>query len=190
MFKGSREKLMYVIGIHTDSKKTDVLCTVDVDPDSPTYCQIIHKLRMLAVGDELHHSGWNICSSCHGSSCKRDTLVLPCLMSDRIYFIDTSEEKVPKIKKKSAAEAHRMFVEVYGDTAPTDKSCRERFRRFKDENFSVEDKPRSGQSNQFEDKDLEAVLEEDQSQTQEELAESLEVTQQALSVRLRAIEMI
>jgi len=24
--------------------------------------------------------------------------------------------------KKSAAEAHRMLVEVYGDTAPTDKS--------------------------------------------------------------------
>ena len=27
--------------------------------------------------------------------------------------------------KKSAAEAHLMLVEVYGDTAPTDKSCRE-----------------------------------------------------------------
>jgi len=27
--------------------------------------------------------------------------------------------------KKSAAEAHRMLVEVYSDTAPTDKSCRE-----------------------------------------------------------------
>jgi len=27
--------------------------------------------------------------------------------------------------KKSAAEAHRMLVEVYGDTAPTDKSYRE-----------------------------------------------------------------
>jgi len=27
--------------------------------------------------------------------------------------------------KKSAAEAHRMLIEVYGDTAPTDKSCRE-----------------------------------------------------------------
>jgi len=27
--------------------------------------------------------------------------------------------------KKSAAEAHRMLVKVYGDTAPTDKSCRE-----------------------------------------------------------------
>ncbi|KYM81032.1 Chromatin complexes subunit BAP18 [Atta colombica] len=37
--------------------------------------------------------------------------------------------------KKSAAEAHRMLVEVYGDTAPTDKSCREWFRRFKDGDF-------------------------------------------------------
>jgi len=34
--------------------------------------------------------------------------------------------------KKSAAEAHRMLVEVYSDTAPTDKSYREWFRRFKE----------------------------------------------------------
>jgi len=47
--------------------------------------------------------------------------------------------------KKSAVEAHQMLVEVYSDTAPTDKSCREWFRRFKDGDFSVEDKPRSGQ---------------------------------------------
>ena len=40
--------------------------------------------------------------------------------------------------KKSAAETHRMFVEVYNDTAPTNKSCREWFRRFKDGDFSVE----------------------------------------------------
>ena len=61
---------------------------------------------------------------------------------------------------------------------------------FKDRGFSVEDKPRSGQPKKFEDKELEALLEEDQSQTQEELAESLEVTQQAVSVRLRAMGMI
>jgi len=79
-----------------------------------------------------------------------------------------------------------MLVEVYGDTALTDKSCREWFRRFKDGDFNVEDKPRSGQSKKFEDKELEALLEEDQSQTQEELAESLRVTQQAVSIRLRA----
>jgi len=33
-----------------------------------------------------------------------------------------------------------MLVEVYGDTAPIDKSCREWFRHFKDGDFSVEDK--------------------------------------------------
>jgi len=63
--------------------------------------------------------------------------------------------------KKSAAEAHRMLVEVYNDTAPIDKSCREWFRRFKDGDFSVEDK---GQPKKFEDKELEALLKEDQSQ--------------------------
>jgi len=47
--------------------------------------------------------------------------------------------------------------------------------------FSVEDKPRFGLK-KFEDKELEALLEEDQSQTQEELAESLGVTQQAVSI--------
>jgi len=39
-------------------------------------------------------------------------------------------------------------------------------------------------------KNLEALLEEDQSQTQEELAESLGITQQTISVRLRAMGMI
>jgi len=82
-----------------------------------------------------------------------------------------------------------MLVEVYGDTAPTDKSCREWFRCFKDGDFSVEDKPCSGQPKKFEDKELEVLLEEDQNQTQEELAESLGVTQQAVS-RLRAMGMI
>ena len=68
------------------------------------------------------------------------------------------------------------------DTAPTDKSCGEWFRRFKDGDFSVENKPRSGQPKKFEDKELEALLEKDQSQMQEELAKSLGVTQQAVSV--------
>ena len=80
-----------------------------------------------------------------------------------------------------------MLVEVYGDTAPIDKSCREWFQCFKDGDFSVEDKPRSGQPKKFEDKELQALLEENQSQTQEELAESLGVIQQAVSVRLRAM---
>jgi len=47
--------------------------------------------------------------------------------------------------KKSAVEAHGILVEVYDDTAPTDKSCKEWFRYFKNGDFSVEDKSRSGQ---------------------------------------------
>ncbi|KAK9297777.1 hypothetical protein QLX08_008691 [Tetragonisca angustula] len=111
ILEGPREKLMYVVSIHTDENKSDVLCTVDVDPDSTDYCKIIHKLRMPHIGDELHHSGWNICSSCHNVPRKRDTLVLPCLMSDRVYFIDTSNERAPSIKKVlSPADVHRHGV--------------------------------------------------------------------------------
>nr|XP_033334103.1 methanethiol oxidase [Megalopta genalis] len=111
MTEGPREKLMYVVCVHTDPKKPDVLSTVDLDPESPTYCKIVHKLRMLHVGDELHHSGWNICSSCHDQPRKRDVLVLPTLMSDRVYFIDTSNERAPSIKKVlSPAEVHKHGV--------------------------------------------------------------------------------
>jgi len=62
------------------------------------------------------------------------------------------------------------------------QGCKEWFRRFKDRDFSVKDKPSSGQPKKFEDKELEALLEEDQSQMQEELAESLGITQQTVSV--------
>jgi len=76
------------LGVHVETYRTAVIF------------QIIHRLRMLEVGDELHHSGWNICSSCHDSSGKRrNILVLPCLMSDRVYLVDTCDDKAPKIKK-------------------------------------------------------------------------------------------
>ncbi|MBN3274184.1 SBP1 oxidase, partial [Polyodon spathula] len=51
--------------------------------------------------DELHHSGWNACSSCFGdSSRKRDKLILPALISSRIYVVDVgTAPRVPKIHK-------------------------------------------------------------------------------------------
>lgn len=122
MLKGPREKIMYTVCIHTDPKKADVLSTVDIDPESPTYCQIIHKLRMPNIGDELHHSGWNFCSSCHDATCKRDTMVLPCLMSDRVYFVDVSDERKPKIKKILEPEemhAHGVATPHTAHCSPT-----------------------------------------------------------------------
>ena len=50
--KGPREKILYIPAIYTGTavKKPDYLATVDVDPDSSSYCQIIHKLPMPYIG--------------------------------------------------------------------------------------------------------------------------------------------
>jgi len=64
--------------------------------------------------------------------------------------------------KKTAAEAHRMLIKAYDESAPTDKSCREWFRRFKSNDFSVDDKPRPGQPKKFED---EVLIDEDPCQS-------------------------
>ncbi len=48
---------------------------------------------MTHLGDELHHSGWNACSSCHDDPKRsRNRLILPSLISDRIYFVDTETD--------------------------------------------------------------------------------------------------
>ncbi|GFW14171.1 solute carrier family 23 member 1 [Trichonephila clavipes] len=41
--------------------------------------------------------------------------------------------------KKSAAEAHRMLSNTYGETAISERTCRELFQRFKNDDFDVED---------------------------------------------------
>lgn len=65
----------------TGREKPDFLATVDVDPNSPTYAKVVHRLPVPYLGDELHHSGWNACSSCHGDpSADRSFLVLPSLV--------------------------------------------------------------------------------------------------------------
>jgi len=67
--------------------------------------------------------------------------------------------------KKSAAEVYRMLVEVYGDTVPTDKSCREWFRCFKYGDFSVEASLWTAKKIRRQRRKEEALFEEDQSQT-------------------------
>ena len=72
--------------------------------------------------------------------------------------------------KKTAAEAHRELQKVYGDGALSKTTCRDWFRRFKDGDFDIDDRKREGRPKTFEDTDLEALLDEDPCQTQEELA--------------------
>ena len=72
------------------------------------------------------------------------------------------------IQNRSAAEVHRILVETYGDNALSDKTCRDWFRRFKNNDFKLEDKECSGAPKKFQDK-LEEILDEDRSQTLAEL---------------------
>ncbi|XP_050421456.1 methanethiol oxidase [Adelges cooleyi] len=100
---GKRETILYVVCIQPNSEivnKPDYLATVDVNPESPTYSQVIYRTYVEKVGDELHHFGWNTCSSCH-SDClkKRNKIILPALGSDRIYILDVSDERAPKLHK-------------------------------------------------------------------------------------------
>ncbi|KAL8184763.1 UNVERIFIED_CONTAM: Methanethiol oxidase [Gekko kuhli] len=62
---------------------------------------VIHRLTMPYINDELHHSGWNACSSCFGDSTKkRNRLVLPCFGSSRIYVVDTgTDQRAPRLCK-------------------------------------------------------------------------------------------
>jgi len=79
--------------------------------------------------------------------------------------------------KKSAAEAHRMLSNTYGETAISERTYREWFQRFKNGDFDVEDRHSGRREKIFEDAKLEALLEQDSCQNQEELARSLGVTQ-------------
>ncbi|KXZ56714.1 hypothetical protein GPECTOR_1g643 [Gonium pectorale] len=54
---GPREKLLYVPCVIPDHARPDYVATIDVDPESPTYKQVIHRLPMPHIGDELHHTG-------------------------------------------------------------------------------------------------------------------------------------
>ncbi|GAX80193.1 hypothetical protein CEUSTIGMA_g7631.t1 [Chlamydomonas eustigma] len=98
---GSREKLLYIPVIVPDHSRPDYLVTVDSDPESKDYSKVIHRLPFPYKGDELHHSGWNACSSCYGdSSARSKLLILPGLKSGRVYGVDTqSDPRAPKLNK-------------------------------------------------------------------------------------------
>lgn len=89
--------------------------------------------------------------------------------------------------KKNAAEATEMINLAWGDNSVGASTVRRWFTKFRDGNFNLEDDPRPGPEKQFEDEELQALLDENPCQTQKELAEQLEVTQVAISNRLHAL---
>ena len=100
------EKYAFVAALNPPgSKLNDALLVVDVDPESRTYGQRVGEVKMPEFGDELHHFGWNACSSAlcpyaPHPHVERRYLVVPGIRSSRIHIIDTKPDpRKPKIVK-------------------------------------------------------------------------------------------
>jgi selenium-binding protein 1 len=106
------EKLGYVVTLNPDAAthtngagRPDALCTIDLDPRSSTYAQVVGRLEMPNVGDELHHFGWNACSSalCPWAPhphLERRYLLIPGLRSSRLHIVDVKDDpRNPKLAK-------------------------------------------------------------------------------------------
>lgn len=103
------EKLAYVAMFDPDRTRPDAIAAVDVDPESSSYAQIVGRTE-LGIGDELHHFGWNACSSCLCPNAphphvERRYLVVPGLRSSRIHILDTKPNpKRPEVIRVIEAE--------------------------------------------------------------------------------------
>jgi selenium-binding protein 1 len=104
------ETLAYMVTYDPTARQPDALLTIDVDPGSPGYREVVGRLEMPNLGDELHHFGWNVCSSAlcpyapHPHT-ERRYLLVPGLRSSRIYVIDTRPDpRSPRIVKTIEAE--------------------------------------------------------------------------------------
>lgn len=88
----------------------DALMTVDVNPNSSRYGKVVGKVEMPGSGHELHHFGWNACSSClcpysPHPHMERRYLIVPGLKSSQIHVIDTKPDpRNPRIVKVIDAE--------------------------------------------------------------------------------------
>jgi methanethiol oxidase len=97
------EHFGYVVVLNIHQNRPDALCVVDLNPQSKTYGQILNTLEMPYTGDELHHFGWNACSSAlcpymPHPHLERRYLIIPGLRSSRIYIVDTRPDPVnPRI---------------------------------------------------------------------------------------------
>jgi selenium-binding protein 1 len=105
------EKRAYVALLNPKhAGRPDAVGVVDVDPSSAAYGKVVGNVEMPNAGDELHHFGWNACSSClcpyaPHPHMERRYLVVPGIRSSRIHIIDTKPDpRNPKIVKVIEAE--------------------------------------------------------------------------------------
>src|SRR5262245_20610416 len=100
------EQLAYMALINPRKDgRPDAIGVVDLDPGSNAYGRLVGQTDMPDAGDELHHFGWNACSSClcpfapHPHMDRR-YLIVPGINSSRIHILDTKPNPLqPRIVK-------------------------------------------------------------------------------------------
>jgi methanethiol oxidase len=106
-----REQLAYVVAFDRNNELSDAMTVVDVDPDSDSYGNVVGWTDV-GVGEELHHFGWNACSSAlkhegHDmTGLARRYLLVPGIRSSKIFVLDTQpDSRQPTlVKTVDAAE--------------------------------------------------------------------------------------
>jgi methanethiol oxidase len=94
------ERLAYVAAFDPAGQVKDAMTVIDCDPSSPDYGKVVGWSELPTAGNELHHFGWNACSSalCHqghggqGTPLERRHLIVPGIRSSRIYVLDTKPD--------------------------------------------------------------------------------------------------
>src|SRR5262249_27738531 len=120
------EKLAYLALIDSAHKRPDAIGVVDLDPTSRTYGEQIGRVDMSAPGDELHHFGWNACSSClcpyaPHPHMERRYLIVPGINTSRIHVLDTKPDpRNPKLVKVIEPD---VLAERTGYAAPHTVHC-------------------------------------------------------------------
>jgi selenium-binding protein 1 len=93
-----QEQLAYVALLATPGGgKRDAIGVVDTDPGSPSYGQLVGRTDLPHGDNELHHFGWNACSShlcpyAANAHVERRYLVVPGIHSSRIHVLDTKPD--------------------------------------------------------------------------------------------------
>jgi methanethiol oxidase len=111
------EELLYVACLHggTGVQRPDFIAVIDAETG-----EVVHETPMPNVGDELHHFGWNRCSSaCHGPD--RSHLIVPGFRSSRIHVLDVAgDPRRPRIEKVIEADE---LAEATGYSRPHTVHC-------------------------------------------------------------------
>jgi selenium-binding protein 1 len=122
-----RERLAYVALLASESNgNTDALGVIDTDPVSPEYGRLVGQLDFPQGGNELHHFGWNGCSShlCGYASnphVERRYLVVPGTHSLPIHVVDTKPDaRNPRLVKVIEGDA---VMRKTGYAAPHTVHC-------------------------------------------------------------------